>query len=109
MITNIDALKAKVEPYALSEDKSYAVYLADADLAAEDTYTSGNKLSIIKCAIAILLSFLPLTNETLGPTAQSYNRQGLEERIRALCEEAGLNSDVFITQPTVKIYRNTFF
>lgn len=107
-MTNLVALKAEVEPYSLSNDDGYEKRLIDANLTATGTYTVANKLTIAKCAIAILVSFLSLTNETLGPTGQSYDRKGLEERLRAICEENGLKADDFIEKPTVRRYRNLF-
>lgn len=107
-MTNLDALKAEVEPYSLSNDEGYIKRLIDAGLYDDDEYEVANRLSIAKCAIAILVSFLSLTSETLGPTAQHYDRQGLEERLRAICSENGLNSDDYTTQPQVRVYKNLF-
>lgn len=107
-MTNLDALKAEVEPYSLSNDVAYEKRLIDAQLTANGTYTVANKLAIAKCAIAILVAFLSLTNETLGPTGQSFDRKGLEERLHAICEENGLNADDFIEKPQVRVYKNLF-
>ena len=102
-MTNLDALKADVEPYSLS-DEGYVKRLIDAGLDEQATYVAENKMTVALCAIAILVSFLSLTNETLGPTSQSYDRRGLEDRLRALCNENGLNSDDYINRPSVTIY-----
>lgn len=107
-MTNLVALKAEVEPYSLSNDDGYIKRLIDADLTAEGEYTKANKLTIAQCAIAILVSFLSLTNETLGPTGQSFDRKGLEERLQAICDENGLDAQEFLGQPRVKVYKNLF-
>ena len=107
-MTNLDALKAEVEPYALSNDAAYEKRLIDANLTANGTYTADNRLAVAKCAIAILVAFLSLTDETLGPTGQSYDRKGLEERLRSICTENGLNADDYVEKPQVRVYRHLF-
>jgi hypothetical protein len=107
-MTNLDALKAEVEPYSLSTDDGYIKRLIDVDLYDDDDYEVANKLAIAKCAISILVSFLSLTSETLGPTAQHYDRNGLEERLRAICNENGLDAEDFIEKSQVRVYRNLF-
>lgn len=106
-MTNLDALKAEVEPYSLSDD-GYIKRLIDAGLSDTATYSASNKLAIAKCAIAILVSFLALTSEHLGPTSQSYDRKGLEQKLHALCAENGLDYDDYVSEPTVKVYHNLF-
>lgn len=106
-MTNLEALKAEVEPYSMSDD-GYIKRLIDADLKENDTYESSNKITIAKCAIQILVSFLPLTNEKLGPTSQSYDRKGLEDKIHDLCEENRLNYEQYAGKPRVTMYRNLF-
>ena len=105
-MTNLQALKAEIEPYSASDEAS-TKRLIDAGLSAEAEYSAANKLTLAKCAIAMLVSFLSLTNETLGPTAQSFDRKGLEERISAICMENGLE-DVYTAQPTVVVYHNLY-
>lgn len=105
-MTNLQALKAEIEPYSASDEASIK-RLIDAGLSPDAEYSAGNKITLAKCAIAMLVAFLSLTNETLGPTAQSYDREGLEERIGAICSENGLQ-DVYTSQPTVVVYHNMF-
>lgn len=106
-MTNLEALKAEIEPYSLSDD-GCAKRLIDVGLNEQSNYTSANKGLIARCAITILTSFLSLTNESLGPTSQSYDRKGLENRIRALCNENGLDDSQFLNEPAVYIYPNMF-
>lgn len=105
-MTNLQALKAEIEPYSASDEASVK-RLIDAGLSADAEYSADNKLTLAKCAIAMLVSFLPLTNESLGPTSQSYDRKGLEERIGAICMENGLE-DVYTEQPTVLVYHGLY-
>lgn len=107
-MTNLGALKAEVEPYSFSSDDGYIKRLIDAGLDAEATYTATDKLTVAKCAIASLVSFLSLSNETLGPTGQSFDRKGLEERLKAICDENGLRIGDYLELPRVKVYRNLF-
>lgn len=106
-MTNLDALKAEVEPYSLSDD-GYIKRLIDAELSEKADYVAANKLTIAKCAISILVSFLSLASEHLGPTSQSYDRKGLEQKLQALCAENGLDYEDYVSEPTVKVYHNLF-
>lgn len=105
-MTNLQALKAEIEPYSASDEASVK-RLIDAGLSADAEYSAANKITLAKCAIAMLVSFLSLTKESLGPTSQSYDRKGLEERISAICSENGLE-DVYTSQPTVLVYPGLF-
>ena len=49
---------------------------------------------------------LSLSSDSTGRSSQSYNREGLEERIKALCKENDLDEADFIEVPTVLVYHN---
>ncbi|MBQ9546759.1 MAG: hypothetical protein IJU90_05685 [Bacteroidales bacterium] len=106
-MTNLEALKAEIEPYSAT-DNMYTKRLIDAGLSEDDEYESVNRKVLAKCAIDILLSFLSLSSESLGPTSQTYDKTGLEDRISAICLENGFDSSLYTSRPSVKVYHNLF-
>ncbi|MBQ7143214.1 MAG: hypothetical protein IJR84_09205 [Bacteroidaceae bacterium] len=106
-MTNLEALIAEVEPYTVSPF-TYSKKLADGGINESADYTSENKREIAKCAISILIALLPLSSDSTGRASQSYNREGLEDRIKALCAENDLDAGEYIEEPTVIVYHNLF-
>ena len=106
-MTNLEALIAEVEPYTVSP-LTYSKKLADHSIPETANYTSENKVEIAKCAISILVALLPLSSDGTGRASQSYNKDGLKERIKALCAENGLETSDFIEEPTVIVYHNLY-
>ena len=106
-MTNLDALMAEVEPYTVSP-VAYSKRLVDAGIDENAEYTIGNKKSIAICAVIILVSLLPLSSDNTGRASQSYDRKGLEERIKALCDENELDEEDYTEKPSVRIYRNLY-
>ena len=104
-MTNLDALMAEVEPYTVSPI-AYTKRLTDKGITPSAEYTPDNKKNIALCAIAILVSLLPLASDNTGRASQSYSREGLKDRIKAICDENGLDSKEFV--PSVTCYRNLF-
>ena len=104
-MTNLEALIAEVEPYTVSP-LTYSKKLADRSITEDAAYTPENKVEIAKCAISILVALLPLASDSTGRASQSYNKEGLEDRIKALCEENGLDVGDYIEVPTVVCYHN---
>lgn len=106
-MTNLEALIGEVEPYTVSPF-SLKKKLADNGVSDTETYSVGNKRSIAMCAVSILVSLLPLSGDSTGKSSQSYNREGLERRIHALCSENGLDLPDSLAVPTVEIYPDIF-
>lgn len=106
-MTNLQALISEVEPYTVSEN-AYQKRLTDNGISADAMYTQESKTDIAKCAISVLLSLLPLSSDSAGHSSQSYNKEGLEERIKAICDENGFNSYEYMERPSVKCYKNLF-
>lgn len=102
-MTNLQALIGEVEPYTVSP-YAYSKRLIDRGIDEQAQYVSDSKMEIAKCAISILVSLLPLSSDGTGKSSQSYNREGLEERIGQLCAENGLDADEFLSVPIVEIY-----
>lgn len=102
-MTNLEALIAEVEPYTVSP-LAYSKKLADSEISESATYTPALKRKIAICAIQILVSLLPLSSDGTGRSSQSYNREGLEKRIAALCDENGIDGSEYL--PTVIVYHN---
>lgn len=104
-MTNFEALIGELEPYTASP-LTCSKKLADNSISEDATYTTENKVAIAKCAIAILVAMLPLSSDSTGRASQSYNKEGLEDRIKALCAENGLDASEYIELPTVVVYHN---
>lgn len=104
-MTNLEALIGEVEPYTASPF-TYSKKLADNGITEAGTYSPENKKSIAKCAISILVAMLPLSSDNTGKASQSYNREGLEKRIRAICAENGLKPEEYLEEPTVIVYHD---
>lgn len=104
-MTNLEALMAEVEPYTVSPS-TYSKKLVDCSISESATYTAEQKRPIARCAISILQMLLSLSSDSTGRSSQSYNREGLEERIKALCKENDLDEADFIEVPTVLVYHN---
>lgn len=104
-MTNLEALIGEVEPYTASPF-TYSKKLADKGIEENGAYSIANKKTIALCAISILVAMMPLSSDSTGKSSQSYNREGLEKRIRAICAENGLDPTDFIEEPAVVIYHN---
>ena len=104
-MTNLEALIADVEPYTVSP-LTYSKKLVDHHIDETANYTPENKVKIAKCAISILVALLPLASDSTGRASQSYNKEGLEDRIKVLCDENGLDAGDYIEVPTVVVYHN---
>ena len=104
-MTNLEALISEVEPYTVSPF-TYSKKLIDNSIEETATYVSENKAKIAKCAISILVALLPLSSDSTGRASQSYNKEGLEDRIKALCDENGFDASEYIELPTVTVYHN---
>lgn len=106
-MTNLEALVAEVEPYAVGH-LTYSKKLTDMGIDSGAEYTSDKKVEIAKCAISILVSLLSLSSDSTGKSSQSYNKDGLESRIKLLCVENGLNIDDYLEVPSVTVCYNLF-
>ena len=101
-MTNLEALLGEVEPYTVSQYTS-AKKLMDAGLEVSGTYTSEAKQTIAQCAVSVLVAMLPLSSDRTGKSSQSYSREGLEDRIKALCDENDLPLPDCLSVPYVEI------
>lgn len=104
-MTNLEALMADVEPYTVSPF-AYSKRLIDSGIDESAQYVSDSKVEIAKCAISILVAMLPLSSDSTGRASQGYSKEGLEERIKALCAENGLDANEYVEMPTVVVYHN---
>lgn len=106
-MTNLEALIAELEPYTASP-LAYSKRLADHGVVESDTYIADNKRNIGLAALDLLVAMLPLSSDSTGRSSQGYSLEGLEKRIKRLCEELGLDPAEFIPEPQVLVYPNLF-
>nr|DAF67747.1 MAG TPA: HORMA domain containing protein domain, CD-NTase, PROTEIN BINDING [Caudoviricetes sp.] len=95
-LTKFDALIGELEPYNPSR-LTLMKALADADVSDLDAeYTQADKISIAKAAIHVLRKFIVLSSDSLGKSSQGYQVDKLEKRIKAICNENGLDVSEFV-------------
>ena len=94
-MTNIDALTAELHPFTVDGiviEKS----LLDNGLTGMDTYSAILTGVIATCAVKILTDLLSLASESEGGFSQSYDKNGLEQKINSIVKNNGLNSGLFV-------------
>lgn len=101
-LTKYDALLGELEPYTPSR-LSLLKALADANVTDyESEYDATNdKRNIAIAAIMVLKRMIVLTSDSLSKSSQGYNVDKLEERIKDLCDENGLDASEFVKVPTI--------
>lgn len=99
--TLYQAVLGEVDPYSPSS-LTIKKALADEGLNATDEYvTAQHKIKIVKVAINVLKKLIVLSSDSMGKSSQSFKVDELKGRIKALCSEAGLDSDNYIDVPSV--------
>lgn len=101
-LTKYDALLGELEPYtpsALTLKKA----LADAKVSDLDSeYNPDNdKKDIAIAAIKVLKKMIVLTSDSLGKSSQGYSVGMLEDRIKDLCTENGLDASEFVNVSSI--------
>lgn len=96
-LTKYEALLGELEPYtpsALTLKKA----LADSGVTDLDKeyVAESDKRSIALAAISVLKKMIVLTSDSLGKSSQGYSIDGLEQRIKDLCIENGLDLSDFV-------------
>lgn len=101
-LTKYDALIGELEPYTPSR-LALTKALADAkvkDLDAEyDPDT--DKRGVAVAAIKVLKRMIVLTSDSLSKSSQGYSVEMLEERIKDLCNENGLDASEFVNLSSI--------
>lgn len=101
-LTKYDALIGELEPYTPSR-LALTKALADAkvkDLDAEyDPDT--DKRGVAVAAIKVLKRMIVLTSDSLDKSSQGYSVEMLEERIKDLCNENGLDASEFVNLSSI--------
>lgn len=96
-LTKYDALLGELEPYTPS---SLTLKKALADAGVKDLdqeyIVETDKKPIALAAIKVLKKMIVLTSDSLGKSSQGYSVDKLEDRIKDLCNENGLDVDEFV-------------
>lgn len=100
-MTNLQAIQVECKPYeadALDCEKALAgaCKRTGSTLTLVGTYNSSEDRTIALAAIKVLCKYLSLTSEKEGEWGNGYSREGLEERIKALCKENELDESEFL-------------
>ncbi len=100
--TKYDALIGELEPYTPSQ-LTVKKALADAQILNPDTdyNPQTDRLQIAKAAINVLKKMIVLASDSLGKSSQSYSVEMLEQRIKDLCRENGLDVSDFVEVPSI--------
>lgn len=102
-MTNFDAISARLYPYNV-DDNVITIACTDADMTAEDEYTSGNRVSVARAAIDILKQLIVLSSESNGGYSLGYDTDMLRKRIHALAKDNGLTDIAAEFDPQPQIY-----
>lgn len=103
-LTNKQALSGELEPYSVSQPTMIKALL-DAGISSEDVdgeYSQEVKGKIGIAAILVLKKLIVLTSDSLGKSSQGYSVDKLEDRIKALCKENGLDTSEYLDVPTIE-------
>lgn len=101
-LTKYDALLGELEPYTPSR-LSLNKALADAGVvdSTEEYNPTIDKRSIAIAAISVLKRMIVLASDSLGKSSQGYNVEKLENRIKHLCNENGLDASKYVEVPSI--------
>lgn len=102
-LTKYNALIGELEPYAPSP-LTILKALKDEEITDWDTEYNPqeDKRKIAVAAIKVLKRLAVLSSDSLGKSSQGYNVDELRKRIKALCNENGLDVSDFVDDvPTI--------
>ena len=101
-LTKYEALIGELEPYTPSHI-TIKKALSDANVADMDSEYNAqtDKVTITKAAICVLKKLTVLSSDSLGKSSQGYNVEMLRNRIKELCNEAGLDASYFVEIPSI--------
>ena len=99
-MNNKEALIAEIEPYTPS-GMTIQKALMDSGVDPSDTYEVAGKRNIAVAAIKVLKKLIVLRSESLGKSSQSYNVDKLEDRIKDLCKDNGLNVEDYLEPSSI--------
>ena len=75
------------------------------DVGASDTGTpydpATDKRIVAQAAVKVLSQMVVLSSDSLGKSSQGYNVDMLRKRIKAICNENGLDLENFDEVPTI--------
>lgn len=96
-LTKYEALLGELDPYVPGRTTLQKALL-DAKVSDLDSeYDPENdKVGIAIAAIKVLKKMIVLTNDSLGKSSQGYSVEKLEDRIKDLCRENGLDVSEFV-------------
>jgi hypothetical protein len=99
--TLYQAVLGEIDPYSPSS-LTIKKALADEGLNAIDEYVSAqHKIKIVKVAINVLKKLIVLSSDSMGKSSQGYKEKELKNRIKVLCNEAGLDSSDYVDVPSI--------
>lgn len=93
-MTNLEALKAEIEPLTISKG-ALGKALLDAGLDATAEYS--DEKSVAKATVKALSKLMVLKSESEGKFAQSYADGVIEKRIIGICNQHGFDVSEFVT------------
>ena len=97
-MTNLEAIQEDLRPYPIRKkliERKCEKYQIGANDEVSDEKT------VIRIVIEILVQMLSLNNVAEGGISISFNKDGVEDYIRSLCGEIGLDSSEFIKEDTI--------
>lgn len=97
----LQAIQVEVRPYDADEldvEKALAgaCKRTGTSLTADSEYNAEQDKTIAIAALSILKRYLSLTSEIESEWSHGYSKEGLEERIKALCKENELDASEYL-------------
>ena len=97
----LQAIQVEVRPYDADEldvEKALAgaCKRTGTSLTTESEYDAEQDKTIAIAALSILKRYLSLTSENESEWSHGYSKEGLEERIKALCKENELDASEYL-------------
>lgn len=100
--TKLDALIGELDPYTPSP-AALKKSLIDAGITGfDEEYTIADKKAVAKAAITVLRRLIVLSSDSMGKSSQGYKTEELENRIKDLANENGLDVEDFVEVPSVE-------
>jgi len=97
-MTNLEAILEDLRPYPIR--KRLIVRKCEKYNIGTDAVIS-SEITITRIVIEILVQMLSLNNVSEGGISISFDKKGVEQRIKALCDEIGLDSTEFVKEDIV--------
>lgn len=100
-MTNLDALRAELDPFTLSNDKM-ELKLLKSGVDPNVDFLLKNSKEISKAACSLLVDCKQMSSISEGGYSITYDSKAVDDKIISICKEAGIDASEFLKVPTVR-------